>query len=447
MKNWKLGLIAVFAFTVMLFSGCSSDEPPVVPQVTQPQATATPTPAPPPAVIETPEEIAGAFAGRTLELGIWRGNDTEFAAIELVRESFEAQTGATITWRLYTDFGTQIIADLAAGVAPDAFYVESMMAEFLINEGVLMPLDSAQFNIGAFYPGVVEAFSVGGRTYALPKDQSVLARYVNVDLLEQVGFTLADIPASAEEYLEFLPRLQAALDAEFGTNVVMAASGNFEPARILHWAGMGGAQPVLNGRSNWSSPQVVSNVEFIMSLYNTGAMRTPAQMGRGWNGEAFGTGSMVIMEEGNWVYSWLHNYAPEINFVVLDMPTFQGQSAGMSFTVGWGIYAYSDNQDLAAAWLNYKNGPDGMYVWTVNAGPLPTRSDVATRMAPNMSSNLNVHLDQLPYATPWSMGLFGPVINDAFNNYAPLILDGHMTVAAALAAIDTQANFEIDFAN
>jgi len=444
MKKWKIGIIAALATTAMVFAACGGSQPAPQPEQPTPTTAVEQPPAPPPAVIETPEEPAGAFEGRTLTLGIWRGNDAEWAAIELVRESFEAQTGAEIVWRFYADYGVDVIADLVAGVKPDAFYIDSMMAEFLIYEGVLLPLDRAQFEIDAFYQGVVEAFTVNGRTYAIPKDQSVLARYVNIDLLEQVGFTLADVPTAAEDYLEFLPRLQAALDAEFGTNVVMAASGNFEPARILHWASMGNAQPVLDTRSNWSSPEVVANVEFIMSLFETGAMNTPQRLGFGWNGEAFGMGGIVIMEEGNWVYGTLRNYF-DVNFEVIDMPTFQGQNAGMSFTVGWGIYANSPNQDLAAAWLQYKNGPEGMYVWTANAGPLPTRADVAARLAPSLSPQLAVHLDQLPYGTPWTMGLFSPVINDAFNNFAPLMLDGAMTVEEALAEVDATANMEIDF--
>ena len=404
-----------------------------------------------PATVEIPTfpPFSGdrSFEGRALELGIWRGNDIEFEAIEVVRRNFEELTGATVNWRLYTDLNVQIIADLAAGVAPDAFYVDSMRAEFLIDQGVLLPLDRASFNINAFYSGVVDTFSSGGVVYAIPKDQSVLGRYVNTRLLEQAGFTLADVPASAEEYLEFLPRLQAALDAEFGTNAVMAASGMFEASRILHWATRGGAQPILDGRSNWSSPAVVENVEFIMSLFNTGAMRTPAQLGRGWNGEAFGTESVVIMEEGNWVYGFLRNDFPEIEFAVIDLPAYRGQLSTMAFTVGWAINAASPNQDLAAAWLQYKNGPEGMFDWCTGAGPLPTRSDVADRMQPNLSEQMARHVALLPHGMGWSMGRFGPVINDAFDNFAPLMLDGSMSVADALAQVDAQANLEIDFAN
>ena len=387
------------------------------------------------------------FEGQVLTLGIWGGNDAEMAAIEQVRADFEYMTGATIEWRLYTDYNIQIQADFVAGIAPDAFYVDVSMAEFFASLGVLQPLDRATFQADAFYQNVIDAFTFNGNLYAIPKDQSSLARYVNISLLNQAGFELSDIPTAVEDYLEFLPRLQAALDAEFGPGVVTAASGVLEPSRLLHWMNRGASPVMPDGRANLSDPAVVAHLEFVASLYNTGAMLTPAQMGRGWNGEAFGTEAVVIMEEGNWVYAFLRNDFPDVQFEIIDMPTYQGERSSMLFTVGWGIYSESSNQELAAEWIRFKTGLDGMYTWTTGAGPLPTRPDVAARMAPNLSDGLNTHIAQIPVGTPWVMGMFTPVISDAFMNFMGVAVDGGMSVAEAMVEADAQANMQIDFAN
>ena len=387
----------------------------------------------------------GDTEDRVLTLGIWRGNDVEFAAIEMVREAFEAETGITIEWRMYDDINVQLLADFAAGITPDAFYVESFWAQFYIDQGILKPLDRATYEAHLFYQGVIDAFTADGVLYAIPKDQSSLARYVNIGLLEAVGLTIADIPNDVESYLAFLPHLQALLDAEFGPNAVMAASGMFEPSRVLHWITRSGGQPVLpDGRSNLSDPIVVRHMEFIVSLFQTGAMRTPDMMGAGWNGEAFGLGLAVIMEEGNWVYGFLRNEFPDVQFEIIDMPTYQGQRTSMSFTVGWGIYVNSPNQDLAEEWMRFKTGPEGMYLWSTNAGPLPTRTDVAAMMAPNLSPGLNTHVAQGDGAMGWGLGMFGPIINDAFMNYMRLAIDGVISVEEALRNADQQANMMID---
>ena len=389
---------------------------------------------------------ARPFEGQTLTLGIWRGNDVEFAAIELVREEFEAQTGAIIDWRMYDDINVQLLADFAAGITPDLFYVDSFWAQFYIDQGVLKPLDPATFNADMFYEGVINAFTVDGVLYAIPKDQSSLARYVNTSLLAAVGLTIDDIPSDVESYLTFLPELQAKLDAEFGPNAVIAATGMHEPSRLLHWITRNGGQPVTpDGRSNMTDPTVVAHMEFIVSLFHTGAMRHPDMIGAGWNGEAFGLELAVIMEEGNWVYSFLNNEFPDLEFEIIDMPTYQGERSSMSFTVGWGIYANSNNHDLAEEWLRFKTGSEGMYLWTTNAGPLPTRSDVAASMAPNLSPGLNTHVAQSDVAMAWNLGIFGPIINDAFNNYIRLAIDGTMSVEEMLRNADAQANMAIDF--
>ncbi|MCL2840879.1 MAG: extracellular solute-binding protein [Defluviitaleaceae bacterium] len=395
------------------------------------------------------EETAATNAessDRVLSLGIWAGNEAEWASIERVRQDFEAQTGITIEWRLYNDLNTQIMADLAAGTAPDAFYIDSGLAEQFVYMGVLAPLDPATFDTAAFYQNVLDTFTFNGVVYAIPKDQSSLARYVNTELLNAVGFELSDIPDDLESYLEFLPRLQSALDDHFGAGEVFAASGMYEPARALHLLNRNVNPVNPDGSSNMAHPDVVRHAEFIHTLFATGAMRTPQMMGSGWNGEAFGTGRAVIMEEGNWVYNFLRTEFPSISFEIIPMPTYMGQRSSMIFTVGWGINVDSPNQDLATAWIQYKTGVEGMYNWCVAAGPLPTRPDVAAAMAANLSAGLNVHIAQIPYATPWVLGRFQSFINDSYMNYMSAAIVGEMSIANAMENIDAQANLQINIA-
>lgn len=89
------------------------------------------------------------------------------------------------------------------------------------------------------------------------------------------------------------------------------------------------------GNSTLASAGVVENLEFMLNFVNNGLWTTPADLGLGWNGEAFGTGKAVIMEEGNWVYGTLQKDYSDINFGVKAMPSYKGVEASMSFTVGF----------------------------------------------------------------------------------------------------------------
>jgi len=397
--------------------------------------------------------ILGGCSGKgkqagSLVLGIWPGNDPEWTTIEQLRQNFEAENGIPIEWRIYdsANLSVQIQADLAAGTAPDAFYVDSSLVEQFVELGVLSPLDKSVFNTSAFYQNTLDTFTFNGTVYAIPKDQSSLARYVNTGLLAEAGFTLADIPDSLEGYLEFLPRLQAALDARFGAGRVFAASGVIDPARLLHLINRDASPFLANGDSNMSDPLVERHVEFIYSLFATGAMRTPQQMGAGWNGEALATERAVITEEGNWVYPFLLNQFPQVKFEVLEMPTYQGKRSGMIFTVGWGINAASAKRDMATKWIQYVTGPEGMYDWTIGAGILPARPDVAARMESELAPGLRTHIEQIPFSTPWVMGRFTSIISGAFMNFMGAAMEGTMSVQEAMRNADAQANLQIGFA-
>ena len=60
------------------------------------------------------------FSGRTLTVGIWGGNDQETAAINQLKDNFEAEHGCTVELKVYTDFNTQFKADLIGQTHPDA---------------------------------------------------------------------------------------------------------------------------------------------------------------------------------------------------------------------------------------------------------------------------------------------------------------------------------------
>ena len=151
------------------------------------------------------------FSGRTLTVGIWGGNDQETAAINKLKDNFEAEHGCTVELKVYTDFNTQFQADLIGQTAPDCFYIDGVMFPFYGSLGVMDPLDPEEYELDAFYPNLIEAFTNDEGTLCVPKDVSTLATYYNIDLLEACGYTPEDIPDSYDDYMAFLTDLQAKL--------------------------------------------------------------------------------------------------------------------------------------------------------------------------------------------------------------------------------------------
>lgn len=386
-----------------------------------------------------------AYSGKKLTVGIWGGNDAESAAIEQVKADFEALTGASVELKVYTDYNTQIQADFIGGTAPDVFYIDGSMFSVYSELGVMEPLDAEEMGADAYYENLLGAFTAeDGTIYCIPKDVSTLATYVNVDILESVGVSVSDIPTALEDYQEFLVNLQAKLDEEYGKNQIAAMTYNQDLARNLYILDSGASIIDEDGYATLSDAAVVENVQFIVDMATAGAWKTPSDLGLGWNGEAFGVGKAAIMEEGNWVYGTLEQDYSDINYTVIEMPTYKGTQYSMAFTVGYGVYAKSAETELAKEWIKYATGIDGMTTWCNGAGTLPSRADVAEAMDVESDVVLAVHLVMAEIATPWQRGSTVSIVNTAFQNFFPLAVSGDATVQDAMEQADAQANSEIE---
>lgn len=221
-----------------------------------------------------PADTLGAdgFAGRTVTVGIWGGNDQETAAITKLKENFEEMYNCTVELKVYTDYNTQIQADFIGKTAPDVFYVDGSMFPFYSTLGVMDVLDPAEYELDKFYPNLVEAFTdAEGNVLCVAKDVSTLATYYNIDILESVGYTADDIPADYADYKAFLIELQAKLDETYGKNAIAAMTYNQDLARNLFLLQDGNdGLTDAEGKAALTSDSVISNMQFILDLTDAG---------------------------------------------------------------------------------------------------------------------------------------------------------------------------------
>lgn len=388
------------------------------------------------------------FEGEKLTIGVWGGNESEETSLDDMIASFEESTGAKVEKKVYTDYNTQIQADMVGKTAPDVFYVDASMYPFFQKNGVLAELDSKTFEADKFYDSLMEAFSTDGTIYAMPKDMSTLSLYLNTEIFEKTGYSVDEIPASYEEYVKWLPDFQKKIDEVYGEGKVYAMSYNPELTRNYHLAARQGAQPINDdGTANLSDKAVVDNLSILKDLVDTGAVVTPADIGTGWNGEAFGTGKIAIMDEGNWVYETLKTEFSDIPFTVREMPTYKDEKGSMMFSVGWGKYIGTKQSDLADKWIQHATGKEGMQAWVEGTGTLPSREDVAEAAKVTENADLNIHLEAWEYATIWQKGTSLDTINKAYMNFLPTALDGSQSLEDAMKQVDEQANSDINNGN
>ncbi|MHA6646827.1 extracellular solute-binding protein [Aerococcus urinae] len=383
-----------------------------------------------------------------LTIGVWGGNEAEESSLDSLISNFEKQTGAKVEKKVYTDYNTQMQTDLIGGTAPDVFYVDVSMFDFFAEQGALSELNPEEFDAGAHYEPLIDAYSSDDTLYAVPKDMSTLSLYINTDMFEATGVNTEDIPTSYEELVKWLPEFQSKLDDEYGEGQVYAMSYTPELSRAYHLAERGNGDVITgDGLSNLSDPDVIDNLSIWTDLKETGAVVSPQDVGTGWNGEAFGTKKIAMMDEGNWVYESLKTEFPDINFTVKPMPTYKNEKGSMMFSVGWGKYSGTEVSDLADKWIKYVTGFEGQKLWVEGTGTLPSRQDVADAAGINDNPDMKVHLDAWEYASPWQDGNTLMTVTNAFNNYAPTVMGGENSWEEAMKQADEQANTDIKASN
>lgn len=420
-----VAILAIGALVIGMMAGCA-------PKVTEVATTEAVTEAMTEAVTEAID-----LTGKKVVIGRWGGNDAETAAFNAMVTAFKEKTGVEVEERVYSDYNTELQAELIGGSGPDVFYVDAYMAPFYTQQGVLMPLDEKTFQLDQFYPSLKDAFKTDDKFYAVSKDYSTLALYYNKEFVKE-----ADLPKTMEDLLgsDYLVKLKATLPKD-----MVAMTYNQDLARSLFMAEANGASVIKEDiYSNVADPKVMENLKLEYDAAKAGKIVQPSDLGMGWNGDAFGNKKTALMIEGNWVIGHLKTNFPDVDYGVVEIPTYAGKNGTMVFTVGYAINATSKSVEAATAFIQYATGTEGMATWTTGAGVLPSREDVA-KATNVMDDILKVaHIAGAAYATPWQKGTTMDTINAEFRNFVPAFIKGEKSLEEALQSAQDEANKTIE---
>jgi multiple sugar transport system substrate-binding protein len=373
-------------------------------------------------------EIDEDAVSGTVRFSGFRSSDAEEELLEATLASFsEKYPNIEVDYEPIPEgYVDQMTAQFGAGEPPDLFYVQAEFANAWIEDGLLEPLEpyfagNPEFDTGPFFDPLLEAFQFEGQTYGLPKDASPLALFTNPDMLSEAG---VEVPTTWEE-------LEAAAEA-LTTDDVAGLCVGAELPRVGAFIYQAGGSIYNEDKTELTitEPEAVEGIDFYLGLHESGSLRTPADIGAGWCGEAYGNGQAAMTMEGNWLIPALENDFPDTPFEIAELP--QGaQQGNLAFTVAYSIGVDSANKEAAWVLLQYLTGPEGMAEWTGQGLALPSREDVEP--APGREALVA----GLEYATGYAFERQFPDVQAAFNNELTAVLaDGGtgQEVADAAAA-------------
>lgn len=273
------------------------------------------------------------------------------------------------------DYATQVTSALAAGNMADVFYVEPAGVARYAELGQILPLDdkfdeAQQEAISDIWPDAINAFrydtetkqTQSGTLYALPHDYSVFMYAYNKDLFDAKGVAYPDndSPMTWDEFKDVCAQLVTEDDTNptwgcaiptefFFPQILYGNNGHFlsEDYRTVEMISADGTPQV----------EFVEAMDFLQELVAEGLAPSPEddaalavyqrwisnQIGfypcGTWDVRSFNNTSNVYFE--NWGLTY---------FPVGPHGTYSAARAG---TVGYAIYAQSQNVDAAVKFIEY----------------------------------------------------------------------------------------------
>ncbi len=114
----------------------------------------------------------------------------------------------------HSDYETKVLTEIAAGLAPDVIPIEVNMFDNFYLRGTLEPLNpyiqADHIDLNAYYPQVLDRFTVDGQTYAMPNNTAPeCVVYYNKDAFDEAGlpyptdnWTYEDFVADAQKVMK-----------------------------------------------------------------------------------------------------------------------------------------------------------------------------------------------------------------------------------------------------
>lgn len=326
--------------------------------------------------------LASVASAQQVRIGGHGGLDTVIVEemIELFVRPVLEGTGITVQYEpIADDYQRYIINALSAGTAPDLFYMDIFWAESLMRSGTVEPLNayldkSALLQPDDIIASLLDAFTIDGQIYGIPKDFNTLAVFYNKDLFDYAG---VEYPNNDDDWNTFYDKLEAvaaidpdvyglALQPEYGRFGALANAAGFTPFDE-------------NGKSDLSNPAFVEAFRYYTDMAQTGVGVMPADISQGWGGGALASEQVAVALEGAWVIGALKDEAPNMQYGASLLPKHPetGQRGNLIFSVAWGMNASSAHKDAAFKVLELLTSEEAQQ-WILERGlAIPSREALA----------------------------------------------------------------------
>lgn len=371
----------------------------------------------------------------TITLSGWTSSPVEAQLMQKMLQGFsKSHPTIHVNYRpISGNYEAVLKTRFVAGDAPDVIYVNNGgESSTFIKNGDIISLNpyiqASGFKLSQFYPSALALFQSGGKTYAIPKDQSPLALFYNKTLFQQAG--IAAPPTTWTQFQSDAQRLTHTAKHQYGLiNSVQ------EPrwAEFLYQAG-GGVMNSGMTRFTLTSAASLRGYQFFVNLYRNGYAAVPTTVGATWGGQAFGMGDAGMVLSGNWLVPFLNQTYPHTSYGIAPLPAGPQNNVSLTFPVGYGITKDSPHPHAAWTLIQYLTSASGMTKWMNLGLALPTRPALLSLPYYQAHPVLQGLLQQLPHSLAWTFPPgFVEYSSTTMTDQTTLAIEGKESAAQALA--------------
>lgn len=314
-----------------------------------------------------------------------------------------------------TAYNQALLGKVAGGNTPDVFWVDAPVVKEYVQEGILTPLNGlarqTHFPLNTFSRPLLDAFTVKGKLYAIPKDYNVSALIYNKAL-----FRKAHIARPPRTWAE----LEA--DAKKLTNGSTYGFGMYPQINYLYpfIASAGGAFVTSDGIKNFVSNGQVRAIQLLSRMLNQEHTAvTPQMLGASWDGEMFANQKVAMVYSGSWVPAAALAMNPKLDIGVapVPVPSDRDKPVSWSYTAGWGISSKCQHPEQALEFIRFMESPQVLVTGYVRGfdGLPPTSAGMNALIRKNTKNADQLKAYQQLVKESVSFGWLDPNFVNAYN--------------------------------
>lgn len=320
-----------------------------------------------------------------LTWAMW-GEPSEIATHQAVADAFNASRAdiqVEILSAPWSDYFTKMQRLWASGDAsqiPDIVFLWPVPR--YAADGVLENLDPwidrTGYNLGDYWPALLESAMYNGSVYGLPRDIGVEVLYYNKDIFDEAGVPYPNDNWTWEDLQSALEELTV---VEKNGRVSRYGLG-MEGSKFQLWVGQNGGS-ILDDMRNPSKctldePAARAGVQFFADLMNNNfAMRSASLNQAGGDATVFANGQAAMIIQNSSRVSGFNEAG--LNYDVAPVPIPEGGlHSALAGGAAWAMSAASDNKEEAWSFLEWLQSTDGgQYLYTKSGEIFPALRSTA----------------------------------------------------------------------